>query len=87
MLDSRPIPRYMMGFPTEVQEVILRTVESQLKEITDGRIITREEAEDVLGVQLDELRHLCKKEKPIFMSYQPKLVNYIVAFKAAQDQQ
>ena len=81
MLDQKPIPRYLMGFPTEIQATILRTVESQLKELIEDKKIPQEVAESFTGKELDELREICKKEKITYIGYQPRLAHYLIALQ------
>ena len=81
MLDQRPIPRYMMGFPTEVQETILRTVENQLEEFAK-EIMPQVVAETITSKELDQLRQICKDEKVNYLSYQPRLALYLMALNS-----
>jgi hypothetical protein len=81
-LDTRPIPRYALGFPPAFQENLIATVERELENLTKDGKVRREVAEDYIETQLKYLRRLCKNTKVQNMgsfSFQPRLSDYILA--------
>jgi len=83
-LDTRPIPRYALGFPHGVQANIIATVEEELRASSlEGS--QRTILESSLAEKLDELRKLCRDHKIEVMKYQPTLDHYLAALKGLPD--
>jgi len=81
MLDKRPIPVYMMGFPHGIQREVYAVVQHELR-LAAQRGWSRKKAEEFVEGDLDELRRLCIAHKIETLAPQTSLGRYIAEVHA-----
>lgn len=84
MLDQRPMPMYMMGFPPGVQEQVYQTVQNELEEARKSGALLRD-TEMIIALNLRRLKTLCLDKNIHSLGPAKYLSHYIAAIEGSNN--